>query len=124
MPIIEAEVDIRSQQKGEAEVMLRDAIIGQLGQLTADQVVVLKLTLPETADLYRDLVGHPNILRVVALLGGYDRDTANCLLASNHGLIASFSRALTEGLLVEMSDDEFGKALDGSIASVYAASIA
>jgi fructose-bisphosphate aldolase class I len=103
--------------------MLRDALITRLEQLTADQSVMLKLTLPDTADFYRDLVDHPNVLRVVALSGGYDRETSNDLLAANHGVIASFSRALTEGLTVDMSDEEFNKALDGSIASIYAASI-
>lgn len=123
VPIIEPEVDIHSAQKAEAEAMLREAILGQLDQLTADQFVMLKLTLPDTADFYRDLVDHPNVLRVVALSGGYDRENANGLLASNHGVIASFSRALTEGLKADMSDDEFDKALDGSIAGIYAASI-
>jgi fructose-bisphosphate aldolase class I len=123
VPIIEPEVDIHSPQKGEAEAMLRDALITRLEQLTADQSVMLKLTLPDTADFYRDLVDHPNVLRVVALSGGYDRETSNDLLAANHGVIASFSRALTEGLTVDMSDEEFNKALDGSIASIYAASI-
>lgn len=123
VPIIEPEVDIHSPQKAEAEAMLREAILGQLDQLTADQFVMLKLTLPDTADFYRDLVDHPNVLRVVALSGGYDRENANGLLASNHGVIASFSRALTEGLKADMSDDEFDKALDGSIAGIYAASI-
>lgn len=122
VPIIEPEVDIRSPQKGEAEVMLREAIVGQLDRLAADQFVMLKLTLPDAADFYRDLVEHPNVLRVVALSGGYDRETANGLLSLNHGVIASFSRALTEGLLADMSDDEFDKALNGSIASIYAAS--
>ena len=123
MPIIEPEVDIHSPDKREAETLLKAGLIGQLGKLGADQKVMLKLTLPEVDDFYADLVRHPNILRVVALSGGYSRDEANQRLARNHGVVASFSRALTEGLSARQSDEEFNAALDASIASIFAASI-
>jgi fructose-bisphosphate aldolase, class I len=123
VPIIEPEVDIHSPQKGEAEAMLRAAILEHLGPLGADESVMLKLTLPEVDDFYADLVAHPNVLRVVALSGGYSRDEANARLARNHGVIASFSRALAEGLSVQQTDDEFDATLNESIASIYAASL-
>jgi fructose-bisphosphate aldolase, class I len=122
VPIIEPEVDIHSPEKAQAETLLRDGIVEQLGQLGPDQVVMLKLTLPSVDDFYADLVAHPNVLRVVALSGGYSREEANALLARNHGVIASFSRALTEGLSAQQSDDEFDATLDASIAGIFEAS--
>ena len=103
--------------------MLSSAIRQHLGQLAPDDVVMLKLTLPEVDGFYADLVRHPNVLRVVALSGGYSRAEATARLARNHDVIASFSRALTEGLSVEQSGADFDAALDDSIASIYAASI-
>ncbi len=122
MPIIEPEVDINSPTKQEAEALLKSAILAQLDQQPADQPVMLKLTLPNIDDFYVDLVQHPRVLRVVALSGGYSRDDANARLARNHGIIASFSRALTEGLSAQQSDDEFNATLDAAIASIFAAS--
>jgi fructose-bisphosphate aldolase class I len=123
VPIIEPEIDIHSPQKAEAEALLKAAILEQLGQLAADQRVMLKLTLPEQADFYAELVEHPNVLRVVALSGGYSRSEANARLARNHGVIASFSRALTEGLSVEQSDEDFNAVLNDSITSIFEASV-
>ena len=123
MPIIEPEVDINSPQKEQAEVLLKAAILAQLEQQSPEQPVMLKLTLPEVDDFYRDLVTHPNVLRVVALSGGYSRDDANARLARNHGVIASFSRALTEGLSAQQSDAEFDATIEAAIASILAASI-
>jgi fructose-bisphosphate aldolase, class I len=122
VPIIEPEVDINSPTKAAAEVLLRDAITAELDALSVDQQVMLKLTLPTEDDFYRPLVDHPKVLRVVALSGGYSRDDANSRLARNHGMIASFSRALTEGLTAQMSDAEFDTALDAAIASIFEAS--
>jgi fructose-bisphosphate aldolase class I len=122
MPIIEPEVDINSTTKQEAEALLKSAIVAQLDQQPADQPVMLKLTLPSIDDFYLDLVQHPRVLRVVALSGGYSRDDANARLARNHGVIASFSRALTEGLSAQQSDDEFNATIDAAIASIFAAS--
>lgn len=123
VPIIEPEVDIKSPQKAEAEALLHAAIVGQLDQLGSDQAVMLKLTLPETGDLYADLVAHPRVLRVVALSGGYSRNDANARLARNHGVVASFSRALTEGLSAQQTDAEFNAMLDDSIGTIFEASI-
>jgi fructose-bisphosphate aldolase class I len=123
VPIIEPEVDINSPSKAEAEKLLESAIRARLDELPAGQVVMLKLTLPSEDDFYRGLVEHPKVLRVVALSGGYARDDANARLARNHGVIASFSRALTEGLTAQQTDDEFDAALDTTIAGIYAASI-
>jgi fructose-bisphosphate aldolase class I len=123
VPIIEPEVDITSPQKAEAEALLKAAILAQLEQLADDQQIMLKLTLPEHDDFYADLVAHPKVLKVVALSGGYSREEANGRLARNHGVVASFSRALTEGLSAQQSDAEFDAALDGSIGSIYDASI-
>jgi fructose-bisphosphate aldolase, class I len=123
MPIIEPEVDIHSPQKAAAEALLKAAIVEHLGRLPHDQQVMLKLTLPDTDDFYADLVAHPRVLRVVALSGGYERDDANARLARNHGVIASFSRALTEGLSAKQSQADFDAALDAAIAGIYAASI-
>jgi len=123
MPIIEPEVDIKSPQKAEAEDLLHAAIVGQLDQLGSDQHVMLKLTLPERDDHYSDLVAHPRVLRVVALSGGYSRQEADARLARNHGVVASFSRALTEGLSAQQTDAEFNTTLDTSIGEIFAASI-
>ena len=122
VPIIEPEVDIHSPEKAAAEKQLKAAILSHLGELGEDQQVMLKLTLPDTDDLYRELVEHPRVMRVVALSGGYDRAGACERLARNHGVIASFSRALTEGLTAQQSDDEFDKTLDEAIAEIAAAS--
>jgi fructose-bisphosphate aldolase class I len=122
VPIIEPEIDIHSPQKAEAEALLKAGIVEQLGQLGSDQLVMLKLTLPEVDDFYADLVAHPNVLRVAALSGGYSRDEANARLARNHGVIASFSRALTEGLSVDQTDQQFDATLEESIASIFEAS--
>jgi fructose-bisphosphate aldolase class I len=123
MPIIEPEVDIHSATKAEAEEQLRAAITEQLDTLGADQQVMLKLTLPERDDFYRPLIEHPRVIRVVALSGGYPRDEANAKLSRNHGMIASFSRALTEGLTAGMSDADFDAALGDTIDGIYQASI-
>jgi fructose-bisphosphate aldolase, class I len=123
VPIIEPEVDIHSPQKAEAEEQLKARILERLNTVDANQVVMLKLTLPETDDLYAEFVEHPKVLRVLALSGGYRRDDACARLARNHGVIASFSRALTEGLSVDQSPEEFDAMLDKSIAEIYAASI-
>jgi fructose-bisphosphate aldolase class I len=122
VPIIEPEVDINSPSKKEAEVLLKAALLKELDAQPADQPVMLKLTLPEDDNFYLDLVKHPSVLRVVALSGGYSRDDANTKLSKNNGVIASFSRALTEGLSAQQSDTEFNAALDSAIASIYAAS--
>jgi fructose-bisphosphate aldolase class I len=122
VPIIEPEVDINSPSKKEAEVLLKAALLKELDAQPADHPVMLKLTLPEDDNFYLDLVKHPSVLRVVALSGGYSRDDANTKLSKNNGVIASFSRALTEGLSAQQSDIEFNAALDSAIASIYAAS--
>ena len=122
VPIIEPEVDINSATKAEAEALLQQSILAHLDALGDDQHVMLKLTLPEQDDFYLPLVQHPKVLKVVALSGGYSRDDANAKLARNHGIIASFSRALTEGLTAQMTDAEFDAALDTAIASIAAAS--
>lgn len=124
IPIIEPEVTISISDKAEAENLLRDEIAKNLDALPADQKVMLKLTLPSQANHYQSLVEHPKVMRVVALSGGYSRDEANKLLAQNTGVIASFSRALTEGLSAQQSDDEFNATLDKSIQTIYDASIA
>jgi fructose-bisphosphate aldolase class I len=121
-PIVEPEVDIHSPGKAEAEALLKMAMAVQLGSLPSGQYVMLKLSLPDEDDFYAELVTHPRVLRVVALSGGYSRQEANKRLARNHGVIASFSRALTEGLSVEQSDEEFDSVLDESIASIFQAS--
>lgn len=122
VPIIEPEIDIKSPSKAEAEDQLNAALLEGLNKLDGDQVVMLKLTLPETDNLYKQLVDHPKMLRVVALSGGYSREEACERLTRNHGVIASFSRALTEGLTAQQSAEEFDKTLDQSIASIVAAS--
>ena len=123
VPIIEPEVDIHATDKASAERLLKAAILEQLDALGPEQKVMLKLTLPSVDNFYADLVRQPKVLRLVALSGGYSRDEADALLARNHGVIASFSRALTEGLTAQMSDQEFNQALDAAIASIYQASI-
>jgi fructose-bisphosphate aldolase class I len=122
VPIIEPEVDINSPSKDAAETLLKAALLDELSTQSADQPVMLKLTLPSVDDFYAELVAHPSVLRVVALSGGYSRDDANAKLSRNHGMIASFSRALTEGLSARQSDSDFDAALDAAIASIYAAS--
>lgn len=122
IPIIEPEVDIKSPEKADAESILKDSLITQLNSLTSDQSVMLKLTLPNMNGFYSDLVSHPRVLRVVALSGGYSREKANELLAQNHGLVASFSRALTEGLNAHQSESEFDSVLNESIQSIFDAS--
>ena len=124
VPIIAPEVTISIKDKAEAEEILRAAILAQLDALPADQEVMLKLTLPESPNLYESLVNHPRVLRVVALSGGYSREEANARLAQNRGVIASFSRALTEGLSVQQSDAEFNATIAKSIDDIYRASIA
>ena len=122
VPIIEPEVDINSPHKAKCEELLRKNILTQLDSLGANQQVMLKLTLPTEANLYEDLTNHPNIIRVVALSGGYTREHANELLSKNRGIVASFSRALAEGLSADQSDVEFDKVLNDSIESIYQAS--
>jgi fructose-bisphosphate aldolase, class I len=122
MPIIEPEVDIHCPDKAGAEALLKSAILEELGKLPANQTVMLKLTLPTKDDFYADLVRHPKVLKLVALSGGYSRAEGNKLLRRNHGVIASFSRALVEGLSARQSDDEFDAELDEAIESIYEAS--
>jgi fructose-bisphosphate aldolase class I len=123
VPIIEPEVDINSSTKAEAEVILKKALLEELDRQPADQPVMLKLTLPNTDGFFDELVAHKSVLRVVALSGGYSRDDANAKLSRNKGMIASFSRALTEGLSAKQSDAEFTAAIDASIQSIYTASL-
>ncbi len=122
IPIVEPEVLVNSPEKRAAETKLRDALLRKVDGLSADRQVMLKLTLPDDPDLYMALIEHPRVVRVVALSGGYTRAEACARLAKNHGMIASFSRALTEGLTQQMSDAEFNAALAKSIAEIYAAS--
>jgi len=124
VPIIEPEVDIRAPDKQGAEELLVASLTRHLDALPSQQQVMLKLTLPSVDDFYAGLVAHPRVLRTVALSGGYSRDEANRRLARNHGVIASFSRALTEGLTAQQTDAEFDAALDASIQSIYRASVA
>jgi fructose-bisphosphate aldolase class I len=122
VPIIEPEVDIHSPEKEPAEVLLKDALLAHLDALGPDRKVMLKLTLPERENFYTECVSHPNVLRVAALSGGYTREEANARMTRNNGVIASFSRALTEGLTTQQTDDEFNAMLDSSIASIFEAS--
>jgi fructose-bisphosphate aldolase, class I len=122
VPIIEPEVDIHCPDKRAAEDMLKAAIVGELDALPADDLVMLKLTLPDTDDLYAELVSHPKVVRVVALSGGYSREEGNRRLRRNHGVVASFSRALVEGLSAQQSDAEFNAVLNTSIQSIFDAS--
>ncbi|BBZ72773.1 fructose bisphosphate aldolase [Mycobacterium paraseoulense] len=124
VPIIEPEVTISIPDKAEAEAILRDEITKQLENVPDGQRVMLKLSLPSEVNYYRPLIEHPRVMRVVALSGGYSREEANELLAKNTGLIASFSRALTEGLTVDQSDEQFNATLDKAIQSIYDASVA
>ena len=124
MPILEPEVDIHSPDKAAAEALLRESLLAGLETIPADQAVMFKLTLPEEDDFYRELVEHPRMLKVVALSGGYSREEANARLARNPGVVASFSRALTEGLSADQSDEEFNTSLDSAIQSIYEASVA
>ena len=124
VPIIEPEVSIAAPDKADAEALLKKSLLAHLDALPADAVVMLKLTLPEVDGFYKELVEHARVVRVVALSGGYSRDEANARLARNPGIIASFSRALTEGLSAQQSDDEFNKTIDGTIETIYQASIA
>jgi len=124
VPIVEPEVDIKSADKEAIEVELKKGLLARLDQLDPATPVVLKLTLPEVDGYFQELVDHPAVLKVVALSGGYSRDDANARLARNPGVIASFSRALTEGLSAQQSDDQFNHSLDATIESIYRASIA
>ena len=124
VPILEPEVTVTIPDKADAEALLLDTITTRLDGLPDDRQVMLKLSLPTVANLYRPLIEHPRVLRVVALSGGYSRDEADALLTQNSGLIASFSRALTEGLSAQQSDEEFNAVLDRSIQSIYDASVA
>ncbi|MGB0902671.1 fructose bisphosphate aldolase [Halocynthiibacter sp.] len=124
MPIVEPEITISMDDKAGAEDILRDALLGALDMVPADQQVMLKLTLPEKANQYKALVDHPKVMRVVALSGGYPRDEANRRLSENTGMIASFSRALTEGLSAQQTQAEFDATLDTSVGSIHAASVA
>ena len=123
VPIIEPEVDIHSSTKKEAEVLLKQGILDRLEGLPADRQVMLKLSIPSVDDFYADLIGHPRVLRVVALSGGYDQQEADELLARNHGLIASFSRALVQDLRHNQTDADFNRTLDAAITAIYQASI-
>ncbi len=123
MPILEPEIDIESPQKAEAEALLKQALLARLDQVPAARFVMLKLTLPEEPNFYQELVEHPRVLKVVALSGGYTRDEANTRLAANRGVVASFSRALTEGLTVEQSNEKFDTALNASVEAIYRASV-
>jgi fructose-bisphosphate aldolase class I len=122
VPIIEPEVDIHCPDKAAAEDLLKAAIMKHLDALAPGQQVMLKLTLPEQDNLYADCIDHPNCLKVVALSGGYSREEANDRLAKQHAMVASFSRALVEGLTAQLSDDDFNRKLDTSIQSIFDAS--
>ena len=123
VPIIEPEIDIRSPEKAAAEELLKANVVEQLTQLDSTQLVMLKFSLPDVDDFYADLVRHPKVLRVVALSGGYDRSEADARLRANHGVIASFSRALTEGLSVHQSKEDFDATLKSAIESILSASL-
>jgi len=122
VPIIEPEVDIHSPQKAEAEALLKLEILTQLNLLSEGQEVMLKLTLPTDANFYKELVDHPRVLKVVALSGGYSREEANAKLSENQGMIASFSRALTQGVSAQQTQEEFEATLDDAIEGIYQAS--
>jgi fructose-bisphosphate aldolase class I len=123
VPIIEPEVDIHCPEKARAEALLKEALLEKLNGLPAGQQVLLKLTLPEQADFYADCVRHSKVVRVLALSGGYTQEEADARLRKNHGVVASFSRALLEGLSVHQNKAEFNAMLDASIHNVYEASI-
>lgn len=122
VPIIEPEIDIHCPNKAEAENLLKKAILKELNMLSPDELVMLKITLPEVDNLYTDFLAHPNVVRVVALSGGYSREEANARLTRNNGIIASFSRALSEGLNVQQSDEAFDAMFDSTIDSIFQAS--
>jgi fructose-bisphosphate aldolase class I len=122
VPIIEPEIDINAPDKAAAEVMLRDRLLDGLNSLGEGELVMLKLTPPEEANFYKACIDHPNCLKVVALSGGYPRDEANRRVSENHGMIASFSRALSQGLSAQQTEDEFNDMLDSSIQSIFEAS--
>jgi fructose-bisphosphate aldolase, class I len=122
VPIIEPEVDIHCPEKAKAETLLKAGLLERLNELPAGQLVMLKITLPEEDDFYADCVKHPNVLKVVALSGGYSLKEGNDRLRRNHGVIASFSRALLDGLLLQQSDEEYNAVLDATIQSIYEAS--
>jgi fructose-bisphosphate aldolase class I len=122
MPILEPEIDIKIEDKAQAEDLLKQGITERLASISQDRRVMLKLSIPTRDDQYADLIAHPKVLRVVALSGGYSQQDADARLTRNHGLIASFSRALTEGLRKDQSDDEFNRTLDAAIAAIYRAS--
>ena len=123
VPIVEPEVDIHCPEKAKAETLLKEALLEKLNKLPAGQLVMIKITLPEQADFYADCVRHPNVLKVVALSGGYSQKEGDDRLRRNHGVVASFSRALVEGLSVGQSDAEYNAVLDASIQSIFEASI-
>jgi len=123
VPIIEPEVSIKSPQKAEAEEILKKSLLDYANSLSGNENIMLKLSIPTKANLYKELVDHPRVVRVVALSGGYSREEANRLLAQNTGVIASFSRALAEGLTAQQSDAEFDAALNSTIQSIYDASV-
>jgi len=122
VPILEPEISIKAPNKSKAEAMLKQQLLAGLEDWPSDKYLMFKLTLPEEDNFYSDLVDHPNVVRVVALSGGYSREEANSRLSRNKGVVASFSRALTEGLSAQQSDEEFNKTLDASIQSIYDAS--
>lgn len=122
VPIIEPEVDIHAPEKAQCEALLKDELLKAANKLAADQLIMLKLTLPEEANYYTDLIQHKNVVKVVALSGGYSREEANQKLSKNKGMIASFSRALTEDLSAHQTSEEFDRALDASIESIFQAS--
>ncbi len=124
VPILEPEINIKMTDKAKAEELLRDEILAHLNKLEPDQQIMLKLTLPEQPNIYQPLVDHPNVMRVVALSGGYSRDEANARLSKNNGVVASFSRALTEGLSAQQSDDAFNETLGQTIDEIFTASVA
>jgi fructose-bisphosphate aldolase, class I len=123
MPILEPEVDINSADKEKIEQLLKEEILQQLNSLSEDQSVMLKLSIPTADNFYKDLIDHPKVVRVVALSGGYKREDANLRLSRNEGLIASFSRALSEGLSADQPEDEFNAMLASTIKGIYTASI-
>jgi fructose-bisphosphate aldolase class I len=122
LPIVEPEVDIHCPEKAKAEELLRTAILEKLDKLTASQFVILKLTLPEQDNFYADLLRHPRVVRVVALSGGYSQEDADVRLRRHRGMVASFSRALLEGLSAQQSDTEFDAVLEKSIQNIFEAS--
>ena len=123
VPIIEPEIDIHCETKSEAEQMLLKHLTAHIEQLSSDQKVMLKLTIPNENNLFTQFLNHPNVIKVLALSGGYSREKANLRLAQNSGMVASFSRALTEGLSAQQTDEEFNLKLDSSIESIYRASM-